>query len=397
MISIFCQQSWRDQLRMFASSTMQNNLVPVQRLPAGPHSRIRVAAVFCFASVIAITLLSPPGVAAEPHTNSNSLATRSATLNLGVQPLGYPSGVISAVMQHDRILQKALAESKFPLKTYPFKRGADMLTPLADHRLDAALLGDMPTLIAAATATVSIIGLVKQSSTAIVAKRETEVRGLLGKRIGYVEASSGHYTLLQGLASAGIDDTKVTLIPLSVNEMPAALERGDIDAFAAWEPAPTVALANNKQNHVVFRGWNSDYFIITQDFIERAPQAALHLIAGFIRAIEWMRRSQNNAEKAAHWASAETAHFSPATALLSTAQITAITRREILDIPSAPAILHSPSGSPLQNEFQFLTKLGKLPPAATWENINSALHYDGLAKVLSEPRAFKLRVYDYDE
>ncbi len=397
MISIFCQHSWRAPSPMFAPSPTQNDITAVQRLPAGGHRRIRVANAFCFASVIAITLLSAPSVAAEPYTNSNSLAVKSATLNLGVQPLGYPSGVISAVMQHDRILKKALADSKSTLKTHPFKRGADMLPLLADHRLDAALLGDMPTLIAAATARVSIIGLVKQSSTAIVAKRETEVRGLLGKRIGYVEASSGYYTLLQGLASAGIDDTRVTLISLAVSEMPAALERGDIDAFVAWEPAPTMALANHKKNHVVFRGWNSDYFIISQDFIERAPQAAQHLIAGFVRAIEWMRRSQNNAEKAAHWASAESTRFSPATALLSTAQITAITRREILDIPSAPAILHSPDSAPLQSEFQFLAKLGKLPPAATWENVNSALHYDGLAKVFSEPRAFKLRVYDYEE
>ena len=57
-----------------------------------------------------------------------------------------------------------------------------------------------------------------------------------------------------------------------------------------------------------------------------------------------MRRSQLNLERAAGWALADTQAFAgvPAAAgpNVTVAQIAAITRREILDVPSAPMILY---------------------------------------------------------
>jgi NitT/TauT family transport system substrate-binding protein len=178
--------------------------------------------------------------------------------------------------------------------------------------------------------------------------------------------------------------------------MPAALARGDIDAFAAWEPAPTIALAQNARNHVVFRGLSSDFFVIGQDFAKRDPQLARHLVASFIRAIEWMRLSQANLEQAARWAMADTEAFSGKPSVLATGQIMGITRREILDIPSAPVILINPGAPVLKAEFEFLSRLSKLPATAQWLNLQNALAYDGLAKVLADPKAFQLRTFDYD-
>ena len=119
-----------------------------------------------------------------------------------------------------------LAELGQPLQTHPFRRGADMLTLFSDKRLEAGLLGDMPTLLAAASGDVSIVGLAKKSPTAIVARDQTQVRGLAGKRIAYVEASSAHQTLLQGLSAAGLKDSDVRLLPMRVDDMPDALKRG---------------------------------------------------------------------------------------------------------------------------------------------------------------------------
>lgn len=321
----------------------------------------------------------------------------SAAIDLGIQPLGYPSGVISALLQRDQILKKALAESKQGLSTYRFKRGADMLALLADKRLEAGLMGDMPTIMSAASGHVWIAGLIKQSFTAIIARDTGQVRDLAGKRIAYVETSSAHHTLLQGLASAGITDKQVTLVPLAVDAMPEALARGEIDAFAAWEPSPSIALAQNEKNHVVFRGISSDYFVIGKEFVKQSPQAAQHLVAGLLRAVEWMRRSQLHIEKAAAWAMADAKAFSGKTAALNVAQISSITRREILDIPSAPNILKNPAAPPLKSEFLFLSNLGKIPAAANVGNLATAFNYDGLSKVMSERRKFNIDRYDYRE
>lgn len=334
---------------------------------------------------------------AQAYIASYGLSPASPAVDLGVQPLGYPSGVISAVMRHDRILQKVLADAGQPFKTPAFKRGADMLPLLANQSLDSGLLGDTPTLMAASAGHVWIAALAKQSSTAIVVRGETHLSGLAGKRIGYVEASSAHYTLLQGLALAHLGESQVTLVSMGVDDMPGALERGEVDAFVAWEPAPSVALGMSEKNRIVFRGQSTDYLVIERAFERRSPQTARHLVAGFVRAIEWMRRSQHHVEKAAQWAMAEGQAFSGKPATLPVAQIVAITRREILNVPSAPAILLNPDAPPLKNEFRFLSKLGKLPAQGTWDNVEAAFAYDGLTRVLAQARAFQITTFDYED
>ena len=113
---------------------------------------------------------------AEEYFDKYGLSPASAPLDLGIQPLGYPSGLISAVMQHDRILKDALIKAGHPLQAHAFRRGADMVKPLADKRLEAGLLGDMPTILAAASGSIWIVGLVKQTSTAIVARGKVASR-----------------------------------------------------------------------------------------------------------------------------------------------------------------------------------------------------------------------------
>ena len=335
-----------------------------------------------------------PALAAE-YYDQYVLTPASAELNIGIQPHGYPSGVISAVMSHDRIMQNALARLASPLKMHPFQRGADMLSLLADQRLEAGFLGDVPTILAAARGDIWIVGLVKQTSTSIVAKNETQTRKLAGKRIAYVENSSAHHTLLQGLKAAGLSEADVKLVNMRIDEMPDALEAGKIDAFAAWEPAPTSALARSNKNHTVFRGLSADYFVINRAFEQRSPETARILIAGYVRAIEFMRRSQKNVEIAAKWAIADAQDFSAKAGEIAPSQVIAITRRDILNIPSAPAILAPPGSPVLLSEFKFLKERGKIPADGQWENITEALGYRGLSQVMSEQRRYEIGTFDY--
>ena len=346
----------------------------------------------CLAA-LAVAGVSAPAQA--DYFDQYGLRTGTPDVNLGTQPSGFPSGVISAVMRRDRILEAALDGLKLPLRSFGFRRGADMLPLLADRRLDAALLGDMPTLLSASTGMVWIVGLVKQTTAAVVARDNMVVGKFAGKRIGLVEASSAHLALLQGLRSAGLSEQQVTLVPMAVNDMPQALEDGKIDAFAAWEPFTTIALNKNPRNHVVFRGASSDYFVITRDLVRQQPQAALQLIAGFVRALEWMREAPGNLELAARWAMADSEAFTGSTAALTTAQVRAITRRELLDVPSAPVLLDDGGPPRLKAEFEFLRKLEKLSSASTWAQVEAALAYDGLAVVLGDARRYKLHSFDY--
>ncbi|MCX7219793.1 MAG: hypothetical protein NTY70_12920, partial [Burkholderiales bacterium] len=108
-------------------------------------------------------------------------------------------------------------------------------------------------------------------------------------------------------------------------------------------------------------------------------------------------RSQQHLEMAATWAMADAQAFSGKSTSISVAQISGITRREILDIPSAPSILKKPSAPPLNAEFLFLANLGKIPKSANQQNLADAFNYDGLITVMSDRKKFQVNRYDYRE
>jgi NitT/TauT family transport system substrate-binding protein len=344
---------------------------------------------------LAVTLGGRPSTGRADYIDQYGLRATSPELDVGVQPLGLPTGLISAALQRDRTLQSTLRALDAPLRTFAFRRGADMLPLLSDQRLEAGLLGDMPTLVAAARGDVWVAGLVKQTTTALVARRDLLISKMAGKRIAYVEASSAHLTVLQGLTAAGLSERQVTLVPMGVGEMPAALQAGSVDAIAAWEPFTTMALHSDPRSQVVFRGTSSDYFVIGKAFARKSPLAAMQLIAGFVRSILWMRESRANLEQAAQWALAEIAKFGSDRSPVTVAQAVAIARRELLDVPSAPALLDDGGPPRLKAEFEFLKGLGKLDAGADWAKVDAALAYDGLPSVLGDPRLYKLRQFDY--
>jgi len=354
------------------------------------HARLPTAVLF-------LLLCLPLAAVCDDYSNRYDLSRETPALDLGVQPLGYPAAMIGAVLRHDRILKRRLDELGCPFATFPFRRGPDMLDLLADGRLEAGLLGDMPTIMLSMRTDVLIGGLAKRSATAVVTRDPGVLASMQGKRFAYVPGSSAHYTLLQALASVGLGEQSVTLVELAVDEMPAALEQARVDAFAAWEPAPSLALAHNPSARVVFRGTSSDYLVLTRRFVESKPEAARHLVAAFARSLEWMRQSRTNVETAARWAMADGAAFGGRAVDLTLAQAVAITRRELLDVPAAPALPdRNRDQEPLIGEFDFLQRIGKLPAGSRRERVAAAFTYDGLRQVYANPARYQPYSFDYE-
>lgn len=278
---------------------------------------------------------------------------------------------------------------------FPFKKGNDMVD-LMGTRIQAAILGDMPTIRSAEKTGICIVGLSKQTFTSIVSRNVTLLANLKGKRIGFAEGSSAHHTLLQALASVGLSEREVALVPVGIEAMPDVLEAGSIAAFAGWEPAPSIALARNPQSRILFKGLSTDYFVLSRDFASHHPEAALEVVAAFYRAIAWLRKSTANIELAADWARKDAEALSGTPSKLTNGQAIDIARKEILDIPSAPVILRRPGEKPrLADEFSFLKAQGKIPANADLQRLQSAFDYDGLQRVLKSPRRYRLNEYRY--
>ena len=322
------------------------------------------------------------------------LLRQPAQIDIGVQPLGYPVAMIGAVMARDGVLRDFLKSRSMTLAMHPYRNGVDMVPFVGGDGLEFGFLGDMPTIRAVVTRDVDIVGLAKQTSSSIVS-RERTLQQLKGKTIGYVPGSSAHHALLQGLASVGMSDRDVSLVAVPIDDMPDALDAERIAAFAAWEPAPTIATGRNRNNRVAFRAQSTDYFVVSQDFVKRQPEAARAVISAFVRAIYWMKKSTQNAEYAATWALTEGESFSGKPSGLKQRQAVDIAQREILTIPSAPLIPGLAEGKvPLSSAFDFLQRLGKLPENADRSRLDRAFAFKGLQEVLADAK--KHRVYRDD-
>jgi len=89
----------------------------------------------------------------------------------------------------------------------------------------------------------------------VVAKRSagiSRLADLRGKKVVTPVNTSAHYHLVKTLASAGIDESDVTIVNVARDEMGRALIDGRADAISMWEPFAEGAVALLGADAIVF-------------------------------------------------------------------------------------------------------------------------------------------------
>jgi len=343
-----------------------------------------------------LVLVAMPGHA-EEYYDSYDLAPKAEFIDLGVQPSAYPLAFISAVMQHDRILKADLKQKGLSLRFYPFKKGNDVYRLVGNGKLEMAFLGDMPTVNSIITTPTVVIGLGKRNFSSVVSRDYTRLEELRGKKVAYSAGSSSHLVLLRGLEAAKMTEKDIDLVALEPSQMPDALENGSIMAYSAWEPTPSLSFERNPRNKAIYRGMSTDWLVFSREFAEGQPEAAALLTASFVRAVNWMRQKAANLDKAADWVLAETQIYTGVPSKLSKQKAIDIARKDLLEVPGAPATPSQVDGAPpLTREFAFLKAQGKIPAGINDSLVRQALAYDGLKRVQSDPRRYRLNTFDYE-
>jgi len=101
-----------------------------------------------------------------------------------------------------------------------------------------------------------IVMTVAECAYRIVARRAsgiTTLADLRGKKIGTPANTSAHYYLIKALRRVGVAGSDVTVVPMTVPEMAAALEKGDVDAVSGWEPGAHDAIAALGDRGITFQ------------------------------------------------------------------------------------------------------------------------------------------------
>jgi NitT/TauT family transport system substrate-binding protein len=136
-----------------------------------------------------------------------------------------------------------------------------------------------------------IILTVSEGLYRIVARRSAGIATLAdlrGKRIATIPPTSAGYFLHNMLASAGMTEADVTLVPVSpLGDMPKALKDGRVDAIAIWEPMSEDAAALLGADAIAFSGDGiyREIFGLNSSAANLADPEKRARIVAFVRAV----------------------------------------------------------------------------------------------------------------
>jgi NitT/TauT family transport system substrate-binding protein len=129
------------------------------------------------------------------------------------------------------------------------------------------------------------------------------VADLEGKRVGAAIGSIWQIQIASQMVLAGKDPNKVEWITYPLNQVEEALDRGEIDAFAAYDPWTEIAVANGKVkffSNTFDEGLKDNlccFVGMSQRTLEANPEIARRMSKAFAMACDYL--NENPAEAAA--------------------------------------------------------------------------------------------------
>ncbi len=175
-----------------------------------------------------------PVAFSAPQARADDKVIRVGTLKLihGITPYFY----------------EKFAPPGYKIEVIPFESPTDgknaVLTGTVDtciHGIAAFLLG------AAAGEPIVLVAAATNRGMGIVADAKSDIKtvqDLKGKRVAIWPGSTQEVVILERLRAEGMTIKDIQPVRLSFSDMPAALARGDVDAYVGAEPGPGISLAN---------------------------------------------------------------------------------------------------------------------------------------------------------
>ena len=122
----------------------------------------------------------------------------------------------------------------------------------------------------------------------VVGRNVPDMAALKGKRVAVSRGTGGEIFWNRVVEKLKLTATDYKIIDVEAPEMVAAIERGDIDAFASWEPWPTRALMNVKDTKVLQDAEgiynNINFVYMNRTWIEKNEDTAVRFIRALVEA-----------------------------------------------------------------------------------------------------------------
>jgi ABC-type nitrate/sulfonate/bicarbonate transport system substrate-binding protein len=136
---------------------------------------------------------------------------------------------------------------------------------------------------------------------AVVGRNIDNLDGLKGKKVGVARGSGGEVFWLAMIDKLKLNPADYTVVNVEAPEMVAALERGNIDAYAVWEPWVTRGLAAVKNTKVLRTQEGileqGVYIYMNKGWIQKNPGPAEGFIKALVDATEIINGDRKRAAK----------------------------------------------------------------------------------------------------
>ncbi|MDQ0954634.1 sulfonate transport system substrate-binding protein [Streptomyces phaeochromogenes] len=243
-------------------------------------------------STAALALLLPFATACGGDAEAESSSDLSS-VTLAVGATGWKN--------EEAVLEFAhLDDTPYKVKWSLFQGGDQQLQAVRAGALDLASSSEIPPVFAAADGSPNFKVVAVQRGTTlnqevIVPKGSevTDIAGLRGKKVGYVQNTTAHYFLYELLRRAGLKWSDIDAKPLLPNDGLAALNGGGIDAFASY--GTSVITAHQQGAVTVGSGkdvLSGNFLWSARDSVLKSPgrrAAAADLIARITKAYAYIR------------------------------------------------------------------------------------------------------------
>ncbi|MFJ9243577.1 ABC transporter substrate-binding protein [Streptomyces sp. NPDC101776] len=244
------------------------------------------------ASAAALALLLPFAAACGGSAKAESPSDISS-VTLRVGDTGWKVG--EAVLKYAH-----LDDTPYKVKWNLFQGGDLQLQAMRAGALDLASSSEIPPIFSAADGKPNFKVVAVQRGTTlnqevIVPKgsKVTDIAGLKGKKVGYVQNTTAHYFLYELLKQAGLKWSDIDAKPLLPNDGLAALNGGSIDAFASY--GTSVITAHQQGATTVGSGadiLSGNFLWSARDSVLKSPAqkaAVADLIARITKAYAYVR------------------------------------------------------------------------------------------------------------